>query len=300
MKEKGILNQIGTLQKSTVTDTKRSDIFGGKSFGGGIFVGGRSGNSHTTRQQSLTLSFLKIGDKLYEEIIIPKLVMYEILKSGDTIGLVFSGNGKKLLAVNNYSLDMEAKHGYAEDCSLWMLDLGLIMAIIGMMLVASHVGLGTVGILLVGIALTTWGFKRKEITKQNWLDALRSIGWNGIEPEAEAEPEAEPEAETLTLYKSLDIIFNDKKAYSVNVDKEFGKQEFKSLHEDAQFFSNPQFKLFKNASEWYIEHCGSAINQTIVNGIILASPLLITDGMIVTVGNLGKSIQKLPLTLRIL
>ena len=80
----------------------------------------------------------------------------------------------------------------------------------------------------------------------------------------------------------------------------FGKQEFKGLHEDAQYFSNPQFKLFKNEREWYIEHCGAAINQTIVNGIILGSPLLITDGMIVTVGNLEKGIQKLPLTLRIL
>jgi len=102
-----------------------------------------------------------------------------------------------------------------------------------------------------------------------------------------------------TVAKTVHIEFDGKKIASASVDAEFGKQTFKSFHADAQFFSNPQFRLKKISSQWVIEHCTSATNETILNGHKLIASEAITNGMRVAVGNSEKGIEKMPLTLRL-
>lgn len=103
-----------------------------------------------------------------------------------------------------------------------------------------------------------------------------------------------------TKAKKVGIFFNGNEIYSIGTDSEIGKQQLKNTHEDAKFFSNPQFRLIKKASIWYIHRCETATNETIVNSIKLVEPIIINDGMIVAVGNSSKGIEKLPLTLKLL
>ena len=104
----------------------------------------------------------------------------------------------------------------------------------------------------------------------------------------------------ITKAKKVGIFFNGNEIYSIGTDSEIGKQQLKNTHEDAKFFSNPQFRLIKKASIWYIHRCETATNETIVNSIKLVEPIIINDGMIVAVGNSSKGIEKLPLTLKLL
>jgi len=98
----------------------------------------------------------------------------------------------------------------------------------------------------------------------------------------------------------VSIFFDGNKTYSIGHDAELGKQNFKNIHSDAQFLSNPQFKIFKKSSGvWAIEHISSATNETIVNGKKLDGCIDIVDGMTVAVGNSAKGIHKLPLTLKL-
>jgi serine/threonine protein kinase len=99
--------------------------------------------------------------------------------------------------------------------------------------------------------------------------------------------------------KSVEITFEGQKVTLVSVDGEFGKQTFKSIHPDAQFLSNPQFKLRKQASQWMIEHCASATNETIVDGHKLMGAEPVRDGMRIAVGNSAKGVEKLPLILKL-
>jgi hypothetical protein len=297
-KDKGIVEQVGSLQKSTVSNTDRSDILVGQRFKNGIFAGGRKGKSRTTRTQLLTLSFLKVGDNLYEEVIIPKLAMYEVLKKGDEIGVVFLKDGQKLLAVNNFTLDIQIKDGSTASSNEWTICIGLIITVLGLVFVPPSNGNSQIVAILIGLILFFFGF----IRKRKWLAALKYIGWDGFKTKVKKELLVKKDTPTRTIttvaYKSVEIIYNDKKVYSVITDRTFGKQELKDLHSDSQFLSNPQFRLYQHTDNWYIEHCKTATNQTIINGVQLESPLLIADGMIITVGNSKKGIQKLPLTLR--
>ena len=101
------------------------------------------------------------------------------------------------------------------------------------------------------------------------------------------------------IAKAVEIDFEGKRIATANVEAEFGKQTFKSIHADSQFLSNPQFKLNKKGSQWMIEHCASATNETIVDGHKLGAPQVVHEGMRVAVGNSSKGIEKMPLTLRL-
>jgi serine/threonine protein kinase len=97
----------------------------------------------------------------------------------------------------------------------------------------------------------------------------------------------------------IELSFEGRSVVSATVDAEFGKQNFKALHADAQFLSNPQFRLRKQSDHWVIEHCIGATNETIVNGKKLASPEPVENGMRVAVGNSNKGIEKFPLMLKL-
>jgi hypothetical protein len=108
-----------------------------------------------------------------------------------------------------------------------------------------------------------------------------------------------PDQELECTKKVLKIFFNENEVYSCISDKDVGKQQFKDIHNDAHYYSDPQFRLFKSDLDWHIECCETAALETIVNGNTLTGSLIVTDGMIVGVGRVSKSILKLPVTLRL-
>jgi len=71
------------------------------------------------------------------------------------------------------------------------------------------------------------------------------------------------------------------------------------VHADAQYLSNPQFRLVREGAGWVIEHCTGATNDTMVNGKKLESPTPVASGMTVCVGNAAKGVAKLPLVLQV-
>ena len=97
----------------------------------------------------------------------------------------------------------------------------------------------------------------------------------------------------------LKIFIDDNEVYSIKSDKEVGKQQFKDIHNDAHYYSDPQFRLFKSDLEWHIGCCETTTLETIVNGNTLTGTLVVTDGMVVGVGRASKSLIKLPVTLRL-
>lgn len=97
----------------------------------------------------------------------------------------------------------------------------------------------------------------------------------------------------------LKLSFNHLPVTLVGVDSAIGKQNVKHLHADANYLSNPQFRLVRRNGVWMIEHCASATNDTIVDGSKLAFPLPIRDGMIVSVGNARKGIIRFPIVITV-
>ena len=106
--------------------------------------------------------------------------------------------------------------------------------------------------------------------------------------------------DTTASTEAIKLIINDQEALSIESDVEIGKQQLQSFHPEAHYYSDPQFRLFKTDAGWNIEHDETAINETIVNGVKLTEPLLIADGMVISVGNAAKGIHKLPIILKLL
>jgi len=98
---------------------------------------------------------------------------------------------------------------------------------------------------------------------------------------------------------SLALYFNAKHVTTINVDAYLGKENFKHLHADAVYLSNPQFRIYKLDKEWMVEHCSAAKNETVIDGkrLLGATPLVKT--CVVTVGNSSKNIFKFPLTIKL-
>ena len=97
----------------------------------------------------------------------------------------------------------------------------------------------------------------------------------------------------------LTIFFGDRKITEVNVATRMGKAHFRSLDDDAQFLSEPQFHIYPTEDGWAIAHEQSATNETLVDGNKLHDRVYVRDGMRIGVGNSKKGIEKFPLTLRL-
>ena len=147
----------------------------------------------------------------------------------------------------------------------------------------------------------------KRPTAAQVSDALmgKTFPWHSVKEERKTPPpppplrEVPPPPPPTVSSKSIEICFDGKKVTQATVDAEFGKQLFKSTHADAQFLSNPQFKLRKQGGQWMIEHCATATNETIVDGRKLSGVEPVRDGMRVAVGNSAKGVEKFPLILRL-
>ncbi|WP_174627721.1 DUF4011 domain-containing protein [Candidatus Methylobacter favarea] len=111
--------------------------------------------------------------------------------------------------------------------------------------------------------------------------------------------EETPDQESASFTEVVKIFFNENEVYSIESDKALGRQQFKDIHNDAYYYSDPQFRLFKSYSDWHIEHCETATLETIVNGNTLTGLLVVTDGMVVGVGRASKKLIKLPVTLKL-
>ncbi len=147
----------------------------------------------------------------------------------------------------------------------------------------------------------------KRPTAAQVCDALlgKTFAWHSAPvpkpaPRSEApKPPPPPPKAAPVAAKAVEISFNNKHVTTVGTDADLGKQLFKSLDGDAQFLSNPQFRLLKRGTSWYIKHCESATNETIVNGRKLHGEELVAEGMRVSVGNSAKGVEKFPLQLRL-
>ena len=98
---------------------------------------------------------------------------------------------------------------------------------------------------------------------------------------------------------SIELIINDQVVLSIESDVEIGKQQLQSFHPEAHYYSDPQYRLFKTDAGWNIEHDKTALNETIVNGVKLIDPILITDGMVISVGNAAKGVLRLPIIFKL-
>ena len=73
--------------------------------------------------------------------------------------------------------------------------------------------------------------------------------------------------------------FNDQRAgrigdiLTVNIDTDVGRAHVKPHSPDAQFVSDPQFRLFRDGSRWMVAHAPGAQNQTLVDGQPLSTPV---------------------------
>ncbi len=111
----------------------------------------------------------------------------------------------------------------------------------------------------------------------------------------------DPKPSLSTTDKSVAISFGGKQLTLINIDSEFGKRTFKGVHDDAQFLSEKQFRIYRDPATkcWLISHETSATNETIVNGSKLVAPVSVADGMRIAVGNSAKGIEKFTLTLNL-
>ncbi len=101
------------------------------------------------------------------------------------------------------------------------------------------------------------------------------------------------------LKTRIALYFGSEKLAACSVDTVFGLSHFKGKHSDAQFLSARQFKLYKGVDDkWLIAHDASATNQTLKNGNLISRPELVEEGMVISVGNVAKRIEKLKLILK--
>lgn len=99
---------------------------------------------------------------------------------------------------------------------------------------------------------------------------------------------------------AVELLFEGKAAIKISIDMMIGRPMLKHLSPDAQFFSDPQFRLYRDAGKrWMIGPADGIQNQTLVNGQTLTAPLALRDGMRIAVGNASKGIEKLPLIVKL-
>ena len=172
----GRLELVGKIQKHTVTNTKgdSTSLFLGQMSSSHLFGGIRKGSSRyrTTREIIQVLSFLKVGGDSYDEVVVPKLAMYELLKKGDDVGVVLSANGRELLAVNNHTLDTKFKATYSAKWSNISFILGIVLMIWGVDQPQNELLLTPLGLFVLIMACVF-----KLISRSNWHAALSNIGW---------------------------------------------------------------------------------------------------------------------------
>ena len=287
-----------------------------------------STSTHTDIQ--LTISFLKTGDKTHYDVYVPRRAMFEILKKGNDVGVVLSQGC--ILAVKNFTNGMELKEDYVEipanhsndsDSDVFTTMLFLFIGLPVFLMVVSaffKAIIAVIGVVvLIGFVVLIGGYfknistfinswyqqrseriekekrekeeakeKAKQLAKEKekqrkdaWFNALASIGWN------------------VANNSVIIIFFNNQKIITVSANMTLGKEQFKDVHADSRYYDEHQFKLYKSGANWHIAHCAGAPLETIIDGVKLSEPIIVTDGMIVSVGYSARRVEKLPITLKL-
>ena len=146
-------------------------------------------------------------------------------------------------------------------------------------------------------------------TATQLCDALRGkvFDWHSYRPKAPTPPAPAPDPaprkpvppiEPSSIAKSVDLLFDGKRVTSISVGEALiSSQILKKFSPDAQFYSDPQFRIYRSGSQWLIEHVSTAVNETILDGRKLDRPEAIRSGMKVAAGNSSKGIEKMPLVI---
>jgi hypothetical protein len=100
--------------------------------------------------------------------------------------------------------------------------------------------------------------------------------------------------------KEVRLLFQGRVIKTVAGNTRFGKQDFRNVHNDANYLSDPQFYFYlARDGQIYIEHIAGANNETLIDSKPLKQAMAITNGMTITVGNLKSGIKKFPLLIEI-
>ena len=103
-----------------------------------------------------------------------------------------------------------------------------------------------------------------------------------------------------TANGAIELTFEGRSALRMQIDTMVGRAMLKPIHDDAQFASEPQFRIHRDSARaWMVSPVASVQNQTLVDGVALTEPVALRDGMRLAVGNAAKGIEKLPLIVKL-
>lgn len=137
-------------------------------------------------------------------------------------------------------------------------------------------------------------------------DPVRSVASPLAPPPLPTEPPPLPEPASEPLPTSVPVVSSftpssssgqavelrgpDGSTLNAGISTKFGRNHFKRWGEDFEKFMSPeQFHLFRDASgKWMVEHCSYAKNITNADGSPISSPIIVRNGMVLTLGKTGK------------
>lgn len=91
----------------------------------------------------------------------------------------------------------------------------------------------------------------------------------------------------------------DGQSIDIKIEMSLGKSIVRQFGEDSQYWSEPQFHLFKTDDNWRVVHNNKAKNETMLNGKSVTDSAPLKNGDQLAVGRESKGIVKLPLQVRI-
>lgn len=91
---------------------------------------------------------------------------------------------------------------------------------------------------------------------------------------------------------ALKLVHNNNLVANLNVTATLGKSSFLGNPDESKFLSREQFRIVRDADGWLLEHLPPAVNSTICDGIAVTAPVRLQTGMIISVGNVAKKIEK--------
>ena len=119
-------------------------------------------------------------------------------------------------------------------------------------------------------------------------------------PVPKSAPPAQPRPPAPTAAGTVELFFVGHSVMKISIDMAIGRPMLKHVSPDAQFLSDPQFRLSRGPGGlWKIDTVPNVQNQTLVDGKALTAPMALYDGMRIAVGNAAKGIEKLPLVVRL-
>jgi serine/threonine protein kinase len=108
-------------------------------------------------------------------------------------------------------------------------------------------------------------------------------------------------SKALSSTVGVELSLEGSPVLKIRIDTTVGRQMLKPFSIDAQFMEDQQFKIHRvGGGCWMVSPLPKTSNETIVDGIKLISPMALSDGMKIAVGNSSKGIEKMPLIVRLI